>query len=32
VLLSWLFLRENPSPRQLTGLILAMAAVWLLSE
>jgi transporter family protein len=32
VLLSWLFLRENPSARQLTGLILAMAAVWLLSE
>jgi transporter family protein len=32
VALSWLFLRENPSPRQLTGLVLAMAAVWLLSE
>ena len=32
VILSWLFLRENLSPRQLTGLILAMAAVWLLSE
>jgi len=32
VLLSWLFLGENLSPRQLTGLILAMAAVWLLSE
>jgi transporter family protein len=32
VLLSWFFLGENLSPRQLTGLILAMAAVWLLSE
>jgi transporter family protein len=32
VLLSWLFLGENPSPRQWTGLVLAMAAVWLLSE
>jgi transporter family protein len=32
VLLSWLFLGENPSPRQWTGLALAMAAVWLLSE
>ena len=32
VVLSWLFLRENLSLRQLTGLILAMAAVWLLSE
>jgi transporter family protein len=32
VLLSWLFLGENPSPRQLTGLVLALAAVWLLSE
>lgn len=32
VMLSWLFLRESLSPRQLTGLILAVAAVWLLSE
>lgn len=32
VFLSWLFLGESPSPRQLLGLILAMAAVWLLSE
>jgi transporter family protein len=32
VLLSWLFLGENLSPRQWTGLVLAMAAVWLLSE
>ena len=32
VFLSWLFLRESLSPRQLLGLILAMTAVWLLSE
>jgi transporter family protein len=32
VILSWLFLRENLSPRQLTGLLLALVAVWLLSE
>ena len=32
VLLSWLFLRESLTPRHLTGLVLAMAAVWLLSE
>ncbi len=32
VVLSWLFLRESLSPRQLTGLVLAIAAVWLLSE
>ena len=32
VILSWLFLKESLSPRQLTGLILAVAAVWLLSE
>ncbi len=32
VILSWLFLRESLSPRQLAGLVLAMAAVWLLSE
>uniref|UniRef100_A0A7V6A4B0 EamA domain-containing protein n=1 Tax=Desulfobacca acetoxidans TaxID=60893 RepID=A0A7V6A4B0_9BACT len=32
VLLSWLFLGEHLSPRQLTGLIMAITAVWLLSE
>lgn len=32
VILSWLFLGESLSPRQLAGLILAVAAVWLLSE
>ena len=32
VVLSWLFLKEGLSPRQLLGLIMAMAAVWLLSE
>jgi transporter family protein len=32
VVLSWLFLKEGLSPRQLLGLVLAMAAVWLLSE
>jgi len=32
VSLSWLFLGESLSPRQLAGLILAVAAVWLLSE
>jgi transporter family protein len=32
VLLSWLFLKESLSPRQLLGLVLAMTAVWLLSE
>ncbi|MFZ2087079.1 MAG: EamA family transporter [Desulfobaccales bacterium] len=32
VLLSWVFLRETLNPRQLVGLVLAMVAVWLLSE
>jgi len=32
VTLSWLFLRESLTPRQLTGLVLALVAVWLLSE
>jgi transporter family protein len=32
VVLSWLFLKESLSARHLTGLILALAAVWLLSE
>jgi len=32
VLLSWLFLKESVTPRHLTGLILAIVAVWLLSE
>jgi transporter family protein len=32
VALSWLFLRESLSPRHLAGLILAVLAVWLLSE
>lgn len=32
VALSWVFLRESLSPRQMLGLILAVAAVWLLSE
>jgi len=32
VFLSWLFLKESLSPRQLTGLVLALTAVWLLSE
>jgi transporter family protein len=32
VLLSWLFLKESLNPKQLIGLVFAMAAVWLLSE
>lgn len=32
VALSWLFLRESLSLRQMIGLVLAVAAVWLLSE
>ncbi len=32
VALSWIFLRESLSPRQMIGLVLAVAAVWLLSE
>jgi transporter family protein len=32
VVLSWLFLKESLSARHVTGLILALAAVWLLSE
>jgi len=32
VALSWLFLGESLSPRQLAGLVLAVAAVWLLAE
>lgn len=32
VALSWVFLRESLSLRQMTGLVLAVAAVWLLSE
>jgi len=32
VLLSWLFLQESITPRHLAGLVLAIAAVWLLSK
>jgi len=32
VILSYVFLGENLSPRQLAGLVLAVTAVWLLSE
>ncbi len=32
VLLSWVFLKESVTPRHLTGLVLALAAVWLLSK
>ena len=32
VTLSWLFLKESLTPRHLAGLILALVAVWLLSE
>ena len=32
VALSWVFLRESLSLRQMIGLVLAVAAVWLLSE
>jgi bacterial/archaeal transporter family protein len=32
VALSWLFLRESLSLRQLLGLVLALTAMWLLSE
>jgi len=32
VILSWLFLGESLTPRQLAGLVLAVGAVWLLAE
>lgn len=32
VTLSWLFLKETLTPRHLVGLLLALVAVWLLSE